>query len=76
MHLLKAMQEEWNTACREELEALRRCNIFKLTDLPKGHKTIGCRWVFDVDMLVACIDTGACNSSDLPLINITEIMSI
>ena len=28
------------------------------------------------DMLVACIDTGACNFSDLPLINITEIMSI
>ena len=28
------------------------------------------------DMLVACIDTGACDFSDLPLINITEIMSI
>ena len=28
------------------------------------------------DMLIACIDTGACNFSDLPLINITEIMSI
>ena len=28
------------------------------------------------DMPVVCIDTGACNFSDLPLINITEIMSI
>ena len=28
------------------------------------------------DTLVACIDTGACNFSDLPLMNITEIMSI
>ena len=28
------------------------------------------------DMPVVCIDTGACNFSNLPLINITEIMSI
>ena len=32
--------------------------------------------MFAVDMPVACIDTGACNFSNLPLINITEIMSI
>jgi Reverse transcriptase (RNA-dependent DNA polymerase) len=43
MHLPKAMQEEWKIACKEELEALRRRSVFKLTDLPKGHKTIGCR---------------------------------
>jgi hypothetical protein len=43
MCLVKATQEEWKIACKEELEALRRCNIFKLTDLPKGRKTIGCR---------------------------------
>ena len=48
MCLPKAVQEEWKTACKEELEALHRRNIFKLTDLPKGRKTIGCRWVFDV----------------------------
>jgi Reverse transcriptase (RNA-dependent DNA polymerase) len=48
MHLPKAMQERWKIACKEELEALRQCNVFKLTDLPKGHKTIGCRWVSDV----------------------------
>jgi Reverse transcriptase (RNA-dependent DNA polymerase) len=48
MHLPKAAQEEWKIACKEELEMLRRRNIFKLTDLPKGHKTIGCRWVFNV----------------------------
>jgi Reverse transcriptase (RNA-dependent DNA polymerase) len=48
MHLPKAMQEEWKIACKEELEALHQCNIFKLTDLPKGRKTIGCRWVFDI----------------------------
>jgi Reverse transcriptase (RNA-dependent DNA polymerase) len=48
MHLPKAMQEEWKIPCKEELEALYRRNVFKLTDLPKGRKTIGCRWVFDV----------------------------
>jgi Reverse transcriptase (RNA-dependent DNA polymerase) len=48
MRLPKATQEEWKIACKEELEALCRHNVFKLTDLPKGQKTIGCRWVFDV----------------------------
>ena len=48
MCLPKAVQEEWKTACKEELEALHWCNVFKLTNLPKGCKTIGCRWVFDI----------------------------
>jgi Reverse transcriptase (RNA-dependent DNA polymerase) len=48
MRLPKAAQEEWKIACKEELKALCRRNVFKLTNLPKGHKTIGCRWVFDV----------------------------
>ena len=48
MRLPKAVQEEWKIACKEELEALHQRNIFKLTDLPKGRRTIGCRWVFDV----------------------------
>jgi Reverse transcriptase (RNA-dependent DNA polymerase) len=48
MHLPKAAQEKWKIACQEELEALHQCNVFKLTDLPKGCKTIGCGWVFDI----------------------------
>jgi Reverse transcriptase (RNA-dependent DNA polymerase) len=48
MCLPKATQEEWKIACKEELEALCRHNVFKLTDLSKGHKIIGCRWVFDI----------------------------
>jgi Reverse transcriptase (RNA-dependent DNA polymerase) len=44
----KAAQEEWKIACKEELEALHRHSVFKLTNLPKGHETIGCRWVFDI----------------------------
>ena len=42
MRLPKAAQEKWKTTCREGLEALCRRNVFKLTDLPKGRKTIGC----------------------------------
>ena len=48
MCLPKAVQEGWRTACKEELEALHRHNVFKLTNLPKGRKSIGCRWVFDI----------------------------
>ena len=48
MHFPKAVQKEWKTACKEELKALHQGNVFKLTNLPKGHKTIGCRWVFNV----------------------------
>ena len=48
MHLPEAAWKEWKTACLEELESLRKCSVFKLTDLPKGQKTIGCRWVFNV----------------------------
>ena len=47
-HLPKAVQEEWKTACKEELEALCQHNVFELTDLPKGCKTIGCGWVFNI----------------------------
>ena len=28
--------------------SLNKCDVFELTNLPKGCKTIGCRWVFDV----------------------------
>jgi Reverse transcriptase (RNA-dependent DNA polymerase) len=48
MHFPEAAQKEWKAACFEELESLKKRSIFKLTNLPKGHKTIGCRWVFDI----------------------------
>src|SRR6201996_1978584 len=44
----KEIQEEWKAACHEELEALRRRNVFEVTDLPKGRKIIKNRWVFDI----------------------------
>ena len=41
MHFLEAAQEEWKAACHEELESLDKHDVFELTDLPNGHKTIG-----------------------------------
>ena len=48
MHFPEAAWKEWKAACNEEMECLNKHDVFELTNLPKGHKTIGCRWVFDV----------------------------
>jgi len=42
------LQEEWKKACLEELESLRKWQVFELTDLPHGRKVIKNRWVFDI----------------------------
>jgi len=44
--LLSQLQEQWKKACQEELEALHKCKVFELADLPKGHKAIKNCWVF------------------------------
>jgi hypothetical protein len=48
MRFPEAAWKEWKTACLEELESLRKHNVFKLTDPPKGCKIIGCQWVFNI----------------------------
>ena len=48
MFFPEAAQKEWKAACNEEMESLDKRDVFELTDLPKGCKTIGCRWVFDI----------------------------
>ena len=48
MHLPQAARDKWKTAMQEELEALQKHEVFELTNLPKGRKVIGCRWVFDI----------------------------
>ena len=48
IHFHEAAQKEWKAACYEELESLDKRDVFELTDLPNSHKTIGCRWVFDI----------------------------
>ena len=48
LKLPQAQQWEWRTACHEELEALHKCKVFELTQLPPGRKAIKNRWVFDI----------------------------
>jgi len=38
--------EQWKEACQEELEALRKCKVFELANLPKGCKAIKNCWIF------------------------------
>ena len=40
--------KEWQNACLQELEALRRRDVYELVPRPKGRKVIKNRWVFDV----------------------------
>jgi len=42
------LQEEWKKACLEELESLRKRQVFELTELPHGCKAIKNRWVFNI----------------------------
>jgi len=40
------LREQWKKACQEELEALCKCKVFELADLPPGCKAIKNCWVF------------------------------
>ncbi|GKV14990.1 hypothetical protein SLEP1_g25791 [Rubroshorea leprosula] len=37
---------EWQKAMAEEIGSIKRNQTWKLTDLPKGHKTIGVKWIY------------------------------
>lgn len=39
---------EWMMAMQSELDSINRTNTWKLTDLPKGAKVIGVKWLFKV----------------------------
>jgi hypothetical protein len=38
----------WKAAMVEEMEALQKNSTWKLVELPKDKKTVGCKWVFTV----------------------------
>jgi len=39
---------KWTQAIQEEMEALQKNNTWMLISLPKGKKTLGCKWVFSI----------------------------
>ena len=39
---------EWKEAVFEEMKALEKNGTWELVDLPRGKKTVGCKWVFTV----------------------------
>ena len=48
-HVQDALTDpKWKHAMIEEMKALHKNSTWELVDLPSGHKTVGCRWVFAV----------------------------
>ena len=39
---------EWKQAVFDEIQALKKNGTWELSDLPKGKKPVGCKWVFIV----------------------------
>ncbi|KAA0058176.1 Retrovirus-related Pol polyprotein from transposon TNT 1-94 [Cucumis melo var. makuwa] len=39
---------EWKNAVMEEMKALDKNRTWEICALPKGHKTVGCKWVFSL----------------------------
>lgn len=43
-----AASPAWQEAMRKEFEALQANKTWKITKLPKGNKTIDCKWVYKI----------------------------
>ena len=39
---------KWRAAVREEVQALEKNGTWEITELPKGKKPVGCKWIFTV----------------------------
>lgn len=39
-------EREWRDAMKHEIDAIEKNETWKLTDLPKGQKAIGLKWVY------------------------------
>ena len=42
------LDPKWSQAIKAEMEALEKSKTWALVPLPKGKKTVGCRWVFSI----------------------------
>ena len=38
--------ELWLDAMRDEIQSMRDNGVWELVELPKGHRPIGCKWVY------------------------------
>ena len=38
--------ESWRLAMDEEIKSIEKNNTWELSELPKGHKAIGVKWIF------------------------------
>ena len=44
--ILSSESGNWTGAMEEEMQSLKKNKTWKLAQLPKGKKAIGCKWVF------------------------------
>lgn len=41
-------RKQWQAAMQQEIDDMKKLNVYSLVELPKGHKAIGNRWVYRV----------------------------
>lgn len=41
-------KKEWMIAMTEDIGSLHKNNTWKICKLPKGRKTVGCKWIFKI----------------------------
>lgn len=44
--IISSERDRWMEAMVEEMESLKKNKTWELTELPKGKKTVGCKWVY------------------------------
>ena len=45
------LDPKWKKAMEEEISALNKNDTWEKCNLPKGKKTVGCRWVYSIKYL-------------------------
>ena len=41
-------KDEWLKAMKNEIDSLKKHDVWKLVKPPKGRKTVGCKWIFKI----------------------------